>query len=88
MKVKPAKRKHQKKQKKSSSILVLENEENNNYHVKKNNDNNIENENIQFDEKSYKDKLKEIYELIKYKKYDKKPNDIYLNAVSNKLVYK
>lgn len=86
MKVKPAKRKHQKKQKKSSSILVLENEENNNYHVKKNNDNNIENENIQFDEKSYKDKLKEIYELIKYKKYDKKPNDIYLNAVSNKLV--
>ena len=65
MKVKPAKRKHQKKQKKSSSILVLENEENNNYHVKKNNDNNIENENIQFDEKSYKDKLKEIYELIR-----------------------
>ena len=86
MKVKPGKRKaHQRKQKKSSSIIELENRENNNYHIKKN-EKSAENENTQFDEKLYKEKLREIYELIKSNKYEKKPNDVYLNAVSNILI--
>ena len=86
MKVKPGKRKaHQRKQKKSSSIIELENRESNNYHIKKN-EKRAENENTQFDEKLYKEKLREIYELIKSNKYEKKPNDVYLNAVSNILI--
>ena len=86
MKVKPGKRKaHQRKQKKSSSIIELENRESNNYHIKKN-EKSAENENTQFDEKLYKEKLREIYELIKSNKYEKKPNDVYLNAVSNTLI--
>ena len=86
MKVKPGKRKaHQRKQKKSSSIIELENRESNNYHIKKN-EKGAENENTQFDEKLYKEKLREIYELIKSNKYEKKPNDVYLNAVSNILI--
>ena len=44
-------------------ILALKNNEINNYHVKKN-QNNIEKENIQFDEKLYKEELRQIYELI------------------------
>ena len=86
MKVKPGKRKaHQRKQKKSSSIIELENRESNNYHIKKN-EKSAENENTQFDEKLYKERLREIYELIKSNKYEKKPNDVYLNAVSNILI--
>ena len=86
MKVKPGKRKaHQRKQKKSSSIIELENRESNNYHIKKN-EKRAENENTQFDEKLYKEKLREIYELIKSNKYEKKPNDVYLNAVPNILI--
>ena len=85
MKIKPGKRKvHQKRQKKSSNI-ALENNEINNYHVKKK-QNSIEKENEEFDEKIYKEKLREIYELIKNKKYEKKPNDVYLNTVSNVLI--
>ena len=85
MKRKPVKRKvHQRRQKKSSSI-ALENNEINNYHVKKK-QNSIEKENEEFDEKLYKEKLREIYELIKNKKYEKKPNDVYLNTVSNILI--
>ena len=61
MKRKPGKRKvHQRRQKKSSSI-ALENNEINNYHVKKK-QNSIEKENEEFDEKIYKEKLREIYE--------------------------
>ena len=85
MKIKPGKRKvHQKRQKKSSKI-ALENNEINNYHAKKK-QNSIEKENEEFDEKIYKEKLREIYELIKNKKYEKKPNDVYLNTVSNVLI--
>ena len=36
--------------------------------------------------KLYKEKLREIYELIKNKEYEKKPNDVYLNTVSNILI--
>ena len=87
MKVKAGRKKvHKKKQKKASSILTLENNENNNFHAKKNVENNNDDKEEEFDEESYKDKLKEIYELIKNEKYDKKPNDIYTNVVNNKLL--
>ena len=87
MKVKAGKKKvHKKKQKKASSILTVENKEGDNYHAKKIEENKSENEDEKFDEESYKDKLKEIYELIKNEKYDKKPNDIYTNINNNKLV--
>ena len=83
MKVKANKKKKQNKKipKKSSSILVMDN-----YHEKKENEKELENEKQELDEKSYKDKLKEIYELIKNEKYEKKPFDIYINNINNKLV--
>ena len=82
MKVKAGRKKtHQKRKKKSSSILKLENKEIDNFHEKKNNENNLENEEP-LDEETYKEKLKEIYNLIKEGKFDKKPFDIYINNIN------
>ena len=35
---------------------------------------------------AYKAKLKEIYDLIKEGKYEKKPVDIYINNINNELI--
>ena len=85
MKVKAGrKRTNKNKKKKSSDILKLHNNENN-YHEKKNNENNLE-INEQLDMSTYKAKLKEIYDLIKEGKYEKKPVDIYINNINNELI--
>ena len=85
MKVKAGKKKaYQKKKKKSSSILILENKETDNYHEKKN-ENNIENDEP-LNEETYKVKLKEIYNLIKEEKYEKKPTDIFINNANIELI--
>ena len=88
MKVKAEKKKFKKKaKKKSSSILELDNNEYTNYHEKKNNEKNDEN-GEQLDIKTYKEKLKEIYDLIAEGNYEKKPIDIYINLVNNELIDK
>ena len=85
MKVKAGrKRTNKNKKKKSSDILKLHNKENN-YHEKKNNEDNLE-INEQLDMSTYKAKLKEIYDLIKEGKYEKKPVDIYINNINNELI--
>ena len=85
MKVKAGrKRTNKNKKKKSSDILKLHNKEND-YHEKKNNENNLE-INEQLDMPAYKAKLKEIYDLIKEGKYEKKPVDIYINNINNELI--
>ena len=85
MKVKAGrKRTNKNKKKKSSDILKLHNKEND-YHEKKNNENNLE-INEQLDMSTYKAKLKEIYDLIKEGKYEKKPVDIYINNINNELI--
>ena len=87
MKVKAGKKKvYQKKKKKSSSILILENKETDNYHEKKK-ENNIENDEP-LNEETYKEKLKEIYNLIKEEKYEKKPVDIFINNSNIELISK
>ena len=83
MKIKDNKKKHHRKaQKKSSSILVLDN----NYHEKKNDNKELEDKKNKLDEQSYKDKLKEIYDLIKNKNYERKPIDVYINNIDIKLI--
>ena len=85
MKVKAGrKRTNKNKKKKSSDILKLHNKEND-YHEKKNNENNLEIKD-QLDMQAYKAKLKEIYDLIKEGKYEKKPVDIYINNINNELI--
>ena len=85
MKVKAGrKRTNKNKKKKSSDILKLNNKEND-YHEKKNNENNLEIKD-QLDMQAYKAKLKEIYDLIKEGKYEKKPVDIYINNINNELI--
>ena len=85
MKVKAGRKRTDKnKKKKSSDILKLHNKEND-YHEKKNNENNLE-INEQLDMSTYKAKLKEIYDLIKEGKYEKKPVDIYINNINNELI--
>ena len=87
MKVKAGKKNaYQKKKKKSSSILILENKEIDNYHEKKN-ENNIGNDEP-LNEETYKEKLREIYNLIKDGKYEKKPVDIFINNTSIELISK
>ena len=83
MKIKDNKKKHHRKaQKKSSSILVLDN----NYNEKKNDNKELEDKKNKLDEQSYKDKLKEIYDLIKNKNYERKPIDVYINNIDIKLI--
>ena len=85
MKVKAVRKKTNKnKKKRSSDILKLESKECN-YHEKKNTENNLE-INEQLDIQTYKDKLREIYDLIKNKNYEKKPVDIYINNINNELI--
>ena len=85
MKVKAVRKKTNKnKKKRSSDILKLESKECN-YHEKKNTENNLE-INEQLDIQAYKDKLREIYDLIKNKNYEKKPVDIYINNINNELI--
>ena len=85
MKVKAGrKRTNKNKKKKSSDILKLHNKEND-YHEKKNNENNLEIKD-QLDMQAYKAKLKEIYDIIKEVKYEKKPVDIYINNINNELI--
>ena len=82
MKVKAGRKKnYQKKKKKSSSILLFEDKDNVNYHEKKNDENNFENDE-QLDEKTYKERLKGIYDLIKKRDFVKKPVDIYIKNIN------
>ena len=86
MKVKAGKKKKNlKNKKKSSNILILEKEEHKNYHEKVNKQELSKNDE-ELDESAYKEKLKSIYDLIMEGKYEKKPTDIYINSISNKLI--
>ena len=81
MKVKAKKKFSKKKVKKGANIMKIEE----NYHQKKIN-NNEEKKINKISEKEIKNKLKEIYDLIKKKNFEQKPTEIYLAITESPLV--
>ena len=82
MKIKGKRKASRKKDKKRENLLPVET---NNYHEKK--INKEEKKEIQkIDENEIKENLKNIYNMIKSKKYDKKPIELYLNITESPLV--
>ena len=86
MKIKAKRSLSIKKGKKNSKIISITN----NYHEKKNNidknNNNNKKDDKKLDEEEIKKNLKNIYELIKEKKFEKKPTEIQQDIIDSPLV--
>lgn len=80
MKIKAKRKLSKKKVKKTEKLISVSN----NYHIKKVDNTILKDEKLS--EKDIKEKLKNIYQLIKKNTYEKKPIELYLNITESPLV--